>query len=177
MPDRLRISFYGTDWRASNLSNLTAGPMTFDGVRVRCVESVVQAMNFSPDDPRHASCLDLSGPVCKSMIYEAQDASAGRTGSVHWAGRSMSIDSAERYDVIERAMRCKFSTIGSAWEALRLSQGLELEYDTSELDEMLSVPRAFFLDVLCEIRDAIGAGSFPRPSQCQDPRDEDFAWR
>jgi len=160
----LRISFYGTDWRASSLSNLTAGPMDFDGVRVRCVESVVQSMNFSPNDHRHASCLDLCGPVCKSMIYEAEDGSAGRKGEVHWNGRVMAIDSEERLDVIRRAIILKFSSIGSAWEALRLSQGLDLEYDTSELDEIFSVPSTFFIDVLCEIRRAIGAGSFPRPS-------------
>lgn len=163
MPDRLRISFYGTDWRSSSLSNLTAGPMTFDGVWVRCVESVVQSMNFPPDDHRHEACLDLCGPVCKSMIYEAEDA-VGVTGEAYWNGRVMAIGSAERLDVIRRAIECKFSSIGSAWEALRLSQGLDLEYDTSDLDEVLSVPKSFFLDVLCDIRRSIGAGSFPRPS-------------
>lgn len=163
--DVLRVSYYGTDWRASNLSNLTAGPMTFDGVRVRCVESVVQAMNFPPDDPRHHACLDLCGPVCKSMIYEAHDGPAGRDGIVHWNGASMSLASQDRLDVIRRAMECKFASVWPAWEALRLSQGMELDYDTSDLDEAFSVPRAFFLEVLGDLRDAIGAGSFPRPSQ------------
>jgi len=160
MPDRLNISYYGRDWRSSELSNLTAGPMAFDGVRVRCVESVVQSMNFRPDDPRHDACLDLCGPECKSMIYEA---AAGIHGVVHWGGLVIDLESSERLGIIRRVIETKFSTISSAWEALRLSQGIELEYDTSEIDEMLSVPRDFFLSVLSDIRAAIGQGEFPRP--------------
>jgi len=165
MPERLSVSYYGADWRSADLSNLTPGPMEFDGVRVRCVESVVQSMNFSLDDPRHAACLDLCGPECKSMMYEAIDAAAGCDGVAHWGSLVIGIASDERLGIIRRAMECKFSTVASAWEALRLSHGLDLEYETSDMDEVFSVPKRFFLDVLSEIRLNIVRGLFPRPSR------------
>ena len=160
--DPLQISFYATDWRASILSNMTPTPMVFDGLHAACVEAIVQGMNFPPNDPRHESTLHLSGPVCKSMIYEAEEVVAG-TGNVFWNGHILDIDSDDRLRLLESVIRAKFATNKLAWEALRLSDGRTLEYSTSRMDERLSIPSLLFIDTLSTVLDDIRAGSLPMP--------------
>lgn len=161
--DPLQISYYATDWRASVLSNMTPTPMVFDGVYAACVEAVVQSMNFPMDDPRHESTLHLSGPVCKSMIYEAESVVA-ETGLVYWNGGIFEIDSDDRLWLLDSVIRAKFATNKLAWEALRLSEGRTFEYNTSELDERLSIPTNLFLHTLSSVLDDIRAGLLPAPS-------------
>ena len=161
--DPLQISFYATDWRGSTLSNITPTPMVLGGVQATCVEAIVQAMNFPPDDLRHSSTLGLSGPICKSMIYEAQDVVAVH-GAIFWDGHEMPIDSEERLDLLRAVIRAKYASNKLAWEALRLCDGRTFEYQTSELDERLSIPRLLFVETLSAVLDDIRAGSLPLPS-------------
>ena len=163
MDDPIQISYYATDWRGSTLSNMTPTPLMFDGIQAACVEAIVQAMNFPLDDPRHQSTLHLSGPVCKSLIYEAEEIVA-ETGHVFWNGHILEIGSDDRLWLLESVIRAKYTTNKLAWEALRLSDGRPFEYNTSPLDERLSVPSLLFVDTLSKVLDDIRAGLLPVPS-------------
>jgi len=136
------------------LSNLHPTPFVIDEIRMICMESFVQSLNFPEDDWRHVACFELSGPECKAMMYEAQGI-LSEGGLVHWKGRKMERGGSEHLALLRRGLEAKFSQFEMVREALEDTLGMDLVYEAPEIDYFCSYPPSEFVTALQEIRESI----------------------
>jgi len=155
---KLCISYYSRDWRGAVLSNLHRTPFLIDGIRMMCMESFVQSLHFPHGDLRHERCFDLDGPECKSMMYDAMESIRGDRFA-HWMGERMAWGGPDHMELMRRGLRAKFDQCEIALEALMDTVGMEIVYDTPDIDRDFSYPPTMFVKDLADIRDSFGKGA------------------
>ena len=136
------------------LSNLHPTPFIMDNIRLSCMESLVQSMNFPENDWRHVACFELSGPECKAMMYEAMEILSLK-GTVHWKGEEMMWGGKDHLSILRRGLNLKFSQHELSREALEDTIGMRLVYDAPENDRICSYPPDEFVIALQEIRESM----------------------
>lgn len=141
----------GAGWPAGKCSNFPASPFTIDGVWCASMEGFIQALKH-PDPEMQAHICTLVGRKAK-FKGKKLNKKVKRSGCVWWQGREIKFRSKEHVDLIERALRCKFTQNDSARRALLATGDAVLTHNTGHRESPhTSLPARDFIRMLYKIR-------------------------
>ncbi len=146
------------------LSNLAETPFDFDGTTYASAEGFIHAIKLPRDDPRRAEVAALSGKRARRR-GRSINAAVNPCEAVHASGRSFAYRSPGHFEVIEQALRAKFTQDERAREALLDTGDKRIVHDTGR-DESptTSLPADVFVDMLTRIRNDLRSGRPPTPT-------------
>jgi len=143
----LNILSNSSDWRARKLSNFSSDSFIIDGETMASVEGFIQGIKFPESDSRRQAAFQSSGIDAKRFGKKAERKFAW------WRERAIVYGSKEHHQLIERAIRAKFSQNLDARRALIATEDLALTHDTGKPEPVnSSLPANVFCDILTRIR-------------------------
>jgi len=138
-------------WPANKLSNFAAAPFIIDGVECASAEGFIQAIKFPNPDKQKQVC-QLVGRKAK---FEGKKAKKRiqRKGKVWWQGQEYDFRSDEHFQLIERALRAKYTQNDSAKRALLATRNGTLTHNMGYKEsKWTSLPAREFIRMLYKIR-------------------------
>ena len=114
----------GGHWPANVLSNFAATPFIVDGVECASAEGFIQALKF-PNPEMQIHVCSLVGRAAKFKGKKA-GRRIKQQRKVWWQGREFEFRSMEHLELIERALRAKFTQSDRARRALLKSSSTEV---------------------------------------------------
>ncbi|KPJ85447.1 hypothetical protein AMJ57_03075 [Parcubacteria bacterium SG8_24] len=138
-------------WPGNKLSNFPPAPFVIDGVKCASAEGFIQALKFKdPEMQRHV--CSLVGLAAKRQGRKA-NRRVRHQRKVWWQGREFGFRSPEHLDLIERALRAKFTQNDSARRALLATRDATLTHSTGHRESPhTSLPARDFVRMLYRIR-------------------------
>lgn len=141
----------GGHWPANVLSNFAATPFIIDGVECASAEGFIQALKFPS--------LEMQIHVC-SLVGRAAKFKGKKAGrrikrqrKVWWQGREFEFRSMEHFEIIEQALRAKFTQSDRARRALLATWGATLTHTLGHPESAFtSLPAREFIRMLKKIR-------------------------
>lgn len=138
-------------WPADILSNFAATPFVIDDVQCASSEGFIQALKF-PDPAVQRKICQLAGTAAKVIGKKAANR-IRREQKVWWQGKEFGFRSREHFQLIERALRAKFSQNEEARRALETTRGCILQHDLGRPESpFTSLPANIFIHILETIR-------------------------
>ena len=144
----------GSGGPAGKCSNFPPSPFTIDGVWCASAEGFIQAIKH--DNP------EMQIEICKLVGRKAKfkgkklNKKVRRTGKVFWQGREIVFRSQEHMDLIERALRAKFTQNLSSRRALLATGNATLTHNLGHKESPhTSLPKKEFVRMLHKIRDEL----------------------
>jgi len=140
-----------TGWPIETLSNFAATTFVIDFVQCASVEGFIQALKFSSQERQKQVC----GLVGREAKFAGKKAGKKiqREGKVWWRGIGIEFRSRAHFDLIERALRAKFTQCEKAKEALLSTQNEVLTHDLGHPESPhTSLPAQEFIRILIKIR-------------------------
>jgi predicted NAD-dependent protein-ADP-ribosyltransferase YbiA (DUF1768 family) len=143
-------------WPANKLSNFSVSPFIFDGVECASAEGFIQALKF-PDPEKQKQVCQLVGRKAKFVGKKAKKR-IQQKGKVWWQGKEFKFRSAEHFDLIERALRAKFTQNDAAKRALLATRDATLTHNMGYKESnWTSLPAREFMRMLHKIRNELQA--------------------
>lgn len=143
----LNVCAKSADWRASRLSNFSANSFVIDGEEMASVEGFVQGIKFPEECLIRLRSFRSTGKEAKLHGVSAKNE------FVWWKGQTIPYGSSEHNQLIERAIRAKFSQNEDAMRALASTGNLTLTHELGSLESpATSLPAVVFCDILTRIR-------------------------
>jgi len=144
--------YSNAEWPGNKLSNFPLSPFELDEVQCASIEGFVQALKFRD--------LEEQLQVCALHGIEAKRAGAGevheqavRQGKLWWQGQEIALHSQEHYDLIERALRAKFTQHEDSRLALLETRSQILTHETGRPESpTTTLPAQIFISLLYCIR-------------------------
>jgi predicted NAD-dependent protein-ADP-ribosyltransferase YbiA (DUF1768 family) len=145
-------------WPGNKLSNFPPSPFVIDGVECASAEGFIQALKFdNPEMQRHV--CTLVGLAAKRKGRKGNKR-VQRQRKVWWQGREIEFRSQEHMDLIERALRAKFTQNDSARRALLATRDSTLTHNTGHRESPhTSLPAREFIRMLYRIRAELQAAA------------------
>ena len=141
----------GSGGPAGKCSNFPPSPFTLDGVECASAEGFIQAIKH-PDPEMQKVICQLVGRAAK-FKGKKLNKKVRRTGMVYWQGREIVFRSQEHMDLIERALRAKFTQNASSRRALLATGNATLTHDLGHKESPhTSLPKREFIRMLHKIR-------------------------
>ena len=137
-------------WPANVLSNFALTPFEVDDIRCASTEGFIQALKFpNPETQRHI-CL-LVGRKAKFAGKKARKR-LRREQKVWWQRKEFKFRSKEHFELIEKALRAKFTQNEVAKRALLATGDATLTHDLGPESPHTSLPAREFIRILNKIR-------------------------
>lgn len=141
----------GGKWPANVLSNFAATPFLIDGVECASAEGFIQSLKF-PNPEMQAHVCTLIGRAAKFQGRKAVRRMKRRR-KVWWQGQEFDLRSEEHFELIERALRAKFTQSDRAKRALLSTRGATLTHNLGHPESAFtSLPAQEFIRMLVKIR-------------------------
>ena len=154
MPQVVNVISRGK-WPANVISNFAAIAFDFRGAHCASIEGFIQSLKFSDPKEQMEVCL-LSGKEAKRR--GRAKAKTMTKLEIWWAGEEFTFQSDDHFDLIEQALRAKFSQSEEAQEALLATGEAELVHNLGRPEPRLSsLPAKKFVAMLTKIRQELQA--------------------
>lgn len=153
--DRPEVNmFRDSPWPGNVLSNFAETPFVLDGVTCSCSEAFIQSLK--------CSSVQEQKEFCKLTGQEAWQKGSLLTNRVFsekqvwWLGKEYPLHSKEHFDLVERALRAKFSQSDIALNALRATGNMKLTHNYGQKPgKKQSLPVEIFCLIVEKIRSDI----------------------
>lgn len=141
---------FGCGWPASQLSNFAISPFEIDGIKCTSMEGFIQALKRNNPEIQKYGCT-LIGKKAKYWGKGIKWWQRPPQEQLWWLGKSFPAHSKEHLDLIERALRCKFTQHDGSKKALLAIQNAVLTHSIGN-DNQTSLRASDFCRMLMKIR-------------------------
>jgi predicted NAD-dependent protein-ADP-ribosyltransferase YbiA (DUF1768 family) len=143
-------------WPCNVLSNFAATPFVIDGVQCNSAEGFIQALKFPNLEMQKHTC-SLVGIAAKKAGKSAAERIRLRR-KVWWHGKEFEFRSPEHFELIERALRAKFTQSDRAKRTLLATRDATLTHEVGQsANALTSLPATVFIRILYKIRAEVQA--------------------
>lgn len=134
---------------ANLLSVYSETPFKIDGVRMESIAGFIAGVHFSEGDSSRKKAFGSWGYGARTAARKIIE----KVESVTWAGKTIPCNSAEYYDLIEKAIKAKFEQNPDAMKALLSTKDLILANNDGPEKKYALLSSKKFCEIITKIRD------------------------
>ena len=143
-------------WPARQLSNFAVSPFIFDGVQCASMEGFIQALKRKNPDVQKYGCT-LTGIKAKRWGAGPKWWNRPLGKQLWWKGHSFPAHQSEHLEIIEQALRCKFTQHDGSKRALLATGTSKLTHSIGK-ESNTSLKASDFCRMLMKIRTELQQG-------------------